>query len=122
MYGHKQRFRSLDNVFAEINYLVRRYGIKEVNVDDSTFTTNRQHVIGFCQRLRREKINLLWTCSGRVDNLDDEMLAEMKETLHSEDVKPRRALLSKLVAWVELGKETGTIAYTFPLRAAGQCT
>jgi site-specific DNA recombinase len=51
-----------------------------------------------------------------------QMLAEMKETLNSEDVKPRRALLSKLVAWVELGKETGTIAYTFPLRAAGQCT
>ena len=51
-----------------------------------------------------------------------QMLAEMKETLNSEYVKPRRALLSKLVAWVELGKETGTIAYTFPLRAAGQCT
>ena len=50
------------------------------------------------------------------------ILTEMKETLHSEDVKPRRALLSKLVAWVELGKGTGTIAYTFPLRAAGQCT
>lgn len=45
-----------------------------------------------------------------------QMLAVMKETLHSEDVKPRRALLSKLVAWGELGKETGTIAYTFPLR------
>jgi hypothetical protein len=45
-----------------------------------------------------------------------QVLAEMKETLHSEDVKPRRALLSKLVAWGELGKETGTIAYTFPLR------
>jgi hypothetical protein len=51
-----------------------------------------------------------------------QVLTEMKETLRSEDVKPRRALLSKLVAWVELGKETGTIAYTFPLRAAGQCT
>jgi hypothetical protein len=50
-----------------------------------------------------------------------QMLAEMTETLNSEDVKPRRALLSKLVAWVELGKGAGTIAYTFPLRAAGQC-
>jgi flagellar motility protein MotE (MotC chaperone) len=52
----------------------------------------------------------------------EQMLAEMKETINSDDVKPRRALLSKLVAWVELGKETGTIAYTFPLQAAGQCT
>jgi hypothetical protein len=34
-----------------------------------------------------------------------QMLMEMKETLRSEDVKPRRALLSKLVAWVESGAE-----------------
>ncbi|MGD2125159.1 MAG: radical SAM protein [Desulfobacteraceae bacterium] len=78
MYGHKQRFRSLDNVFSEIDFLVDRYGLKEINVDDGTFTTNRQRVIEFCQRLRQEKLKLVWTCNGRVDNLDDEMLTEMK--------------------------------------------
>ncbi|UCG67544.1 MAG: radical SAM protein [Deltaproteobacteria bacterium] len=78
MYGHKQRFRSIDNVFAEIHYLVDRYGVKEINVDDGTFTTNKRRVIEFCQRLRSEKINLIWTCNGRLDNLDDEMLEEMK--------------------------------------------
>jgi len=80
MYGHKQRFRSLDNVLAEIRYLIDRYGLKEVNIDDGTFTTNRQRVIEFCQMLRNEKIKLIWTCNGRVDNLDDEMLKEMKES------------------------------------------
>lgn len=80
MYGHRQRFRSLDNVFAEIHYLIDRYGLKEINVDDGTFTTNKQRVIEFCQRLRKEKIKLIWTCNGRVDNLDDEMLEEMKKS------------------------------------------
>ncbi|MBU0985634.1 MAG: cobalamin-dependent protein, partial [Proteobacteria bacterium] len=78
MYGHKQRFRSLDNVFAEIDYLTVRYGLKEINVDDGTFTTNKQRVIEFCRRLRQGKYKLIWTCNGRVDNLDDEMLEEMK--------------------------------------------
>lgn len=78
MYGHKQRFRSIDNVFAEIHHLVDRYGVREINVDDGTFTTNKQRVIEFCQRLRSERINLIWTCNGRLDNLDDEMLEEMK--------------------------------------------
>ena len=78
MYGHKQRFRSLDNVFYEIEHLVRRYGLKEINIDDGTFTTNRERVIEFCKRLRREKFRLIWTCNGRVDHLDDEMLVEMK--------------------------------------------
>ena len=80
MYGHKQRFRSLDNVFAEIRQLIDRYEIKEINVDDGTFTTNKQRVIEFCQRLRQEKTKLIWTCNGRLDHLDDEMLLEMKES------------------------------------------
>ncbi len=78
MYGHKQRFRSLDNVMAEIDYLVARFELKEINVDDSTFTTQKKRVIEFCQRLRQKKYNLIWTCNGRVDHLDNEMLAEMK--------------------------------------------
>ena len=78
MYGHKQRFRSLDNVFQEIHLLVGKYGLREVNIDDGTFTTNRKRVMEFCHRLRSEKLNLIWTCNGRVDNIDEEMLREMK--------------------------------------------
>lgn len=80
MYGHKQRFRSIENVMREIIQLVRRYGLREVNIDDGTFTTNKRRVIEFCQRLRQEKLKLIWTCNGRVDTLDDEMLAEMKQS------------------------------------------
>ena len=80
MYGHKQRFRSLDNVFAEIKQLIDLYGLREINIDDGTFTTNKRRVIEFCRRLRKEKIRLIWTCNGRVDTLDDEMLAEMKKS------------------------------------------
>jgi radical SAM superfamily enzyme YgiQ (UPF0313 family) len=37
-------------------------------------------VVDFCRRLREEKIKLIWTCNGRVDNLDDDMLEEMKRS------------------------------------------
>ena len=79
MYGHKQRFRSLDNVFAEIDHLVKRYGVRELNIDDGTFTTRRERVIEFCRRLRDGGYNLIWTCNGRVDNIDPEMLGEMRK-------------------------------------------
>jgi radical SAM superfamily enzyme YgiQ (UPF0313 family) len=78
MYGHRQRFRSLDNVFAELHHMVDKYGLQEVNIDDGTFTTNKKRVIEFCQRLRDEHIKIIWTCNGRVDTIDDEMLSEMK--------------------------------------------
>jgi hypothetical protein len=48
-----------------------------------------------------------------------QVLTEMKETLRSDKARPRRALLSQLVAWVELGQEAGTIACTFPLQETG---
>ncbi len=79
MYGHKQRFRSLDNVFSEIKYLKGRYGLKEINIDDGTFTTRKERVMEFCERMQRDKLNIIWTCNGRVDNIDDEMLREMKK-------------------------------------------
>jgi len=80
MYGHKQRVRSLDNVFREIHHLIDRYGLKEVNIDDGTFTTKKERVIEFCRRIRKEKIRFIWTCNGRVDHLDDEVLIEMKQS------------------------------------------
>ena len=80
MYGHKQRFRSVDNVIEEIRYLVKRFGVKELNIDDGTFTTNKARVMEFCKKLRDIRAGLIWTCNGRVDNLDDEMLAEMKKS------------------------------------------
>ncbi|HEY72949.1 MAG TPA: radical SAM protein [Thermoflexia bacterium] len=78
MYGHKQRFRSVGNVIEELKYEIERHGVREINIDDSTFTTNKARVIEFCQKLRDNRIDLLWTCNGRVDNVDWEMLLEMK--------------------------------------------
>jgi len=80
MYGHRQRFRSVDNVISEIRHLANRYGLRELNIDDGTFTTNKARVIEFCQKLRDVRAGLIWTCNGRVDNLDDEMLSEMKKS------------------------------------------
>ncbi len=80
MYGHKQRFRSIDNVISEICLLVEKYGVRELNIDDGTFTTDRTRVIEFCRKLRRRKFDLIWTCNGRVDTLDGEMLSEMKRS------------------------------------------
>lgn len=79
MYGHKQRFRSLDNVFYEIRYLKDRYGLREINIDDGTFTTRKERVIEFCERMQKDNLRIIWTCNGRVDNLDDEMLKAMKK-------------------------------------------
>jgi len=78
MYGHQQRFRSIDNVIAELKEVIDKYGVKEMNIDDGTFTTNRKRVLEFCEKLKENNIKLIWTCNGRVDNVDEELLRAMK--------------------------------------------
>jgi len=50
------------------------------------------------------------------------MLGEMQEPLSGTATKAKQALLKKLVAWAELGKERGEVAYASPRRDAGLCT
>jgi radical SAM superfamily enzyme YgiQ (UPF0313 family) len=76
--GHKWRKRSIDNVIAELKFVVEKYGVKEINIDDPTFNISKERVIEFCRKIRENKLNLLWTCNARVDNIDVETLREMK--------------------------------------------
>ena len=46
------------------------------------------------------------------------MLVEMREILRDTDTKAKQNLLKRSVVWVELGKDRGKVAYTFPLRDA----
>lgn len=73
MEGRKWRTRSIENVIEELKTLVNKYGVKEVNIDDSTFTIRKDRVIKFCRELRNNNLNLIWTCNGRVDNVDNEV-------------------------------------------------
>lgn len=41
------------------------------------FTVSREQVLGLCELMIREKINMRWTCNSRVDYVDEEMLQMM---------------------------------------------
>jgi anaerobic magnesium-protoporphyrin IX monomethyl ester cyclase len=80
MEGLKWRTRSIKNVMEELSFAVKEYGVKEINIDDPTFTIGKKRVMEFCRELRKNGFRLLWTCNGRVDNVDDEMLGAMKKS------------------------------------------
>lgn len=76
--GKRIRFRSAENILDEINLLIKDYEIKEINFYDDTFTANRQNVLRLCAALKKNKINISWTCMSRVDMVDSVLLKEMK--------------------------------------------
>lgn len=81
MHGHAFRARSAENVVAEFEYIAKNFPeVKEVVIEDDTFTANKNRVMEICDLLVQKKINkrLRWLCNARV-NLDLETMQAMKK-------------------------------------------
>lgn len=81
MHGHAFRARSAANVVAEFEYIAKNFpDVKEVVIEDDTFTANKKRVLEVCSLLVERKLNkrLRWLCNARV-NLDLETMKAMKK-------------------------------------------
>ncbi len=74
--GDLYRLRDLDDFFAELTVLVRKYPISLIVVYDELLTYNKKRLYEFCERIRKYNIN--WACSLRADMIDREILSTMK--------------------------------------------
>lgn len=71
------RFRSAENVLLEIDECVVKYNACHVTFMDDTFTLDVKRLFKICSGLK--KFNLTFDCYGRVDNVNEELLQEMKD-------------------------------------------
>ncbi|MFH1386580.1 MAG: radical SAM protein, partial [bacterium] len=74
------RMKKSQFVVDEMEYLVTKFGAKEIKFYDDTFTANRSRVVEICQEILKRKIDVLWRCGSRVDRVDLELLRLMKES------------------------------------------
>jgi anaerobic magnesium-protoporphyrin IX monomethyl ester cyclase len=65
------RFRSVDNVIAEIESIVKLYGTKQFRFADDNLTTSKKRLLELCRKL--EPYDLAYRASARVHTLDKEM-------------------------------------------------
>lgn len=77
IYGGQVRYRDPGLVLDEI-WTLAGMGVREIFIDDETFTLNRGHVREICRGLKETGLRIDWSCFGRVDQVDRELLAEMK--------------------------------------------
>lgn len=77
-YQNSVRTRSPGNVLRELWHL-KKLGLKNVHMYADLFTVDRGQVMGICQRMIDEKIQLKWTCNSRVDFVDEELLRKMAQ-------------------------------------------
>ena len=76
LYGDTVRFRSPEDVLAEVEQLVC-LGVRDIHMYADLFTLNRDHVMGVCREILARGLSVRWTCNSRVDFVDQEMLRAM---------------------------------------------
>lgn len=81
MHGHKYRLRSPENVVDEFQYIADNFpDVKEVVIEDDTFTVRKERVVEICNLLIERGLHkkLRWLCNARV-NLDYDTMVLMKK-------------------------------------------
>ncbi|MCP4229503.1 MAG: radical SAM protein [bacterium] len=77
-HGHKYRLRSAEDVVAEFEYIKTELPrVREVVIEDDTFTANKRRVREICEMLIERKVRMMWSSNVRV-NLDYETMRFMK--------------------------------------------
>lgn len=82
MHGHKYRERSPENVVNEFEYVAKNFkDIKEIVIEDDTFTADKNRVKEICNLLIEKKLNkrFRWLCNARVNTLDLETMKIMRK-------------------------------------------
>ena len=77
--GRKYRARSITNILDEFEYVEKNLSnVKQIFLEDDTFTINKRQVMDFCQGYRERKLKIPWGAQGRV-GLDYETMKTMRE-------------------------------------------
>ncbi len=77
-YQFTARLRTPADIMQEL-WLLKKLGMNNIHMYADLFTVNRDQVIGLCELMIAEGINIKWTCNSRVDYVDEEMLYKMAE-------------------------------------------
>lgn len=76
--GRRYRARSVGNVVDEFEYVTRQLKtVKEIFIEDDTFTINKTRVRDVCAEIERRELDVRWSCNARA-NLDYETMRMMK--------------------------------------------
>ena len=79
VFGRKVRYRSIETVMKEIDFLVYRFGVHTLTFVDDTFITKQDRIVRLCNEIIQRDYELLWSCVTNLHTVNRETLLKMRE-------------------------------------------
>lgn len=76
-WNRRFRVKSPKRIVDEMIGINKEYGIKKFVFEHDLFTANKKNVLEFCRLLKDSGLKVRWTCSSRIDTIDEEMIDAM---------------------------------------------
>lgn len=77
-WGSHFRAHSVDLIIDTLKYLKKNYEIDFVSFQDDEFMAQKSRVYEFCEQVRKHIPDLLWSCTGRVNLVKDDIVSVMR--------------------------------------------
>jgi radical SAM superfamily enzyme YgiQ (UPF0313 family) len=74
------RLRSIESVIQIVKTLVRDFKAQNLRFEHDLLTLNRKWILGLCDALMQENLDIKWSCFSRIDTVDNEILSRMADT------------------------------------------
>lgn len=87
------RMKTPERIVEDIRFFKEKFGITSFWFTHDAYTTNKKLVEQVCDYLIREKMDITWRCTARLDCLDKDLILKMKQAGLTE---------------IEVGVETGS--------------
>jgi anaerobic magnesium-protoporphyrin IX monomethyl ester cyclase len=79
VFGRIWRYHSSEYVVAEMTFLKEKYNIDFISIEDDNFLLSRKRTIDICQKMIKNSLNISWSCLGRANEVDDNVLPLLKK-------------------------------------------
>lgn len=73
------RFNSPERVVAEIDELVKAYGIKAIFFIEDTLFVNKPRLFRICELIKNKRLKVIWGGNARVNEIDRNILRAVKD-------------------------------------------
>jgi radical SAM superfamily enzyme YgiQ (UPF0313 family) len=74
------RYLSVKKVIEEIKIIKEKLKIRKIGFQDNNFTINKKWTEKFCKSLKKENLDITWTCQTRSDLINSSLLKLMKKS------------------------------------------